>query len=315
MTLPAMPFGQPHPEHVRRAGQRETAIPSPARRRLADRRARRGPGGRDRLVDRRRPLDLRPPGADPPFLIPAALLGTAYGIVAAKAGWSRWLAMPLGALAAGLVLPVMIGGVLVPGADPAAQFGATANAIAEAYLDVAWRGRVTTVQFAQWLLVFGVLGWGTGWFIAWTTFRHRRPINAVMLAGAALVASMSLTINDQFGALVTFSIAALLLLIRMHAFEERSTWLRHQVWRAGTMGAPYLRGGLIFVAVAVGGGRRPDGHRVVGPASGRLLQRQRPAHRLRAAVPGDPAAGGAGLADHRLELRALADDHGHLGHR
>lgn len=247
-----MPFGQPHPEHVRRTAQRETAIPlQPAEGWLTVVLVAVLAGAIAWSIDDARWIFGRQ--GLTPFLIPAALLGTAYGIVAAKAGWSRWLAMPLGALAAGLVLPVMIGGVLVPGADPAAQFGATAKAIAEAYLDVAWRGRVTTVQFAQWLLVFGVLGWGTGWFIAWTTFRHRRPINAVMLAGAVLVASMSLTINDQFGALVTFSIAALLLLMRMHAFEERSTWLRHQVWRAGTMGAPYLRGGLIFVAVAVGG--------------------------------------------------------------
>ncbi|HEX8938907.1 MAG TPA: transglutaminaseTgpA domain-containing protein [Candidatus Limnocylindrales bacterium] len=250
MSAPAMPFGQPRPDSTAAAPPRALPL-EPAEGWLTVVLVAILGISIAWSVDDARWIFGRP--GLTPFLIPASLLGSLYGFLSAKAGWSRRRALPLGALAAALLLPMMVGSVLAPGEDVFAQFGASAHAVIEAYLDVAWRGRATTAQYAQWLLVFGILAWGTGWWTAWTTFHHRRPINAVMLSGAVLVASMSLTINDQFPVLVVFSLAALLLLIRMHAFEERSTWLRHQVWRAGSMGAPYLRGGLLFVALAVTG--------------------------------------------------------------
>ncbi len=79
---------------------------------------------------------------------------------------------------------------------------------------------------------------------------------------------MSLTIRDQLPYLVLFSLAALFLLIRFHAFDERSSWIRHRIGDAASLGGLYLRGGS-GVRGRRGRGRPvPDRQRVVGPAAG-----------------------------------------------
>jgi transglutaminase-like putative cysteine protease len=64
---------------------------------------------------------------------------------------------------------------------------------------------------------------------------------------------MALTYNDQFGGLVVFSAAALVLLLLSHAADERSSWLRHRIWRGRDFETPHLEGGLAFASVAVAG--------------------------------------------------------------
>ncbi len=248
MTAPATPFGQPHPRHAAQAMR----IPlAPEEGWLTVLLLAIMAASVAWSIDDARWLfgqsDLTP------FLLPASLAGTAYGFIAAKVGWPRRIALPVGAALAALILPVMVGGVLAPGASFAGQYRATAASVVQAFVDVVRLGHATTPQYGHWLLVFAVLAWATGQFATYTTLHHRRAINAVLLAGGVLVTNMCLTTFDQFPDLVVFSVAGLLLLIRMHAAEERSTWISHQVWRAGTIDTPYLRGGLLFVALIVTG--------------------------------------------------------------
>jgi hypothetical protein len=64
---------------------------------------------------------------------------------------------------------------------------------------------------------------------------------------------MALTANDQYLGLVIFSAAALVVLLLAHAADERSSWLRHRIWRGRDFEAPHLQGGLAFASVAVAG--------------------------------------------------------------
>ena len=79
----------------------------------------------------------------------------------------------------------------------------------EAYLDLAWRGRTLTQQYGHFVLVLGLLCWGTGQYAGYAAFGHHRPMNAVMLLGVALVTNMAITIRDQLPFLVIFTLAAL----------------------------------------------------------------------------------------------------------
>ena len=188
------------------------------------------------------------------FLPYASLGGVAWGFISAKAGWPRWLAHLLGAVFAALLLPIMVGGLLLNGDfTPGPAFIATANSSVEAYLDLAFRGLAFTEQYGHFMLVLGILCWGTAQFASYAVFGHHRPFSAVMISGIALVLNMIITRDEQLAILVWFSLAALVLLIRAHALDERSTWLRHRLGDAGSLSGIYLRAGSAFIGIAVVG--------------------------------------------------------------
>jgi transglutaminase-like putative cysteine protease len=186
------------------------------------------------------------------FLPFAAAGGVGWGFISAKVGWSRWRAHLLGAIFAGLLLPIMVGGVL-NGGDfmPGPAFVATASSAIGAYLDLAYRGKAFTQEYGHFMLILGIICWANGQFTSYAVFGHHRPLNAVIMSGIALVLNMSLTLDEQLGILIWFSLAALFLLIRLHALDERSTWLRHRLGDAGSLSNFYLRGGTAFITVAV----------------------------------------------------------------
>jgi transglutaminase-like putative cysteine protease len=185
------------------------------------------------------------------FLPWAALGGTAWGILGAKVGWSRWRTHLLGAVVAGLVVPILVGTVLEPNGGIAGWFLATSTATVEAGLDLLVRGKSVTQQYGHFLLVFGVLVWGTGQFAAYAALGHRRPLGAIFVTGLVLLANMSVTFQEQLPFLVIYTIAALCLLVRLHADEERVGWLRRRIGDPSIVTGLYLRGGGAFVAAAV----------------------------------------------------------------
>ncbi len=188
------------------------------------------------------------------FLPIAAGAGVAWGFISAKVGWPRWLAHLLGAVFAALLLPIMVGGVLLGGDfTPGPAFVATASSSVEAYLDLAFRGLAFTEQYGHFILLLAILCWANGQFASYAVFGHHRPLNAVVMSGVALVLNMSLTRDEQLGILIWFSLAALFLLIRLHALDEKSNWLRHRLGDGASLSGFYLRGGTTFIVVAVFG--------------------------------------------------------------
>jgi len=192
--------------------------------------------GRDRLTD---------------WLAPAAALGVLAGIGGAKAGWRRWLVHLVGAAFAGVILPVLTGWALEPGSGIGEAFRVTAEGTVNAYLDLAWRGRRLTEETAHFVLLLGVVAWASGQFAGYAVFGHRRPLHAVVVLGIVLVITMSLTRNDQLRYLVAFSGAALFLLIGMHVFDERVTWMRRRIGDPSQLSGLYLRGGTALVVATV----------------------------------------------------------------
>ena len=80
------------------------------------------------------------------------------------------------------------------------RFEATADVRRQGVLRPrATRAARSPTSIGHHLWVIGLLVWATSMFAAYATFGHRRPLNAVVLIGAALVINMALTTNDQLG--------------------------------------------------------------------------------------------------------------------
>ena len=94
-----------------------------------------------------------------------------------------------------------------------------------------------------------------------------------------LLASMSSTFREELPYLVVFTGAALFLLIQMHAFDERATWIRRRIGDPSTISSLYLRGGTVFILAAMLGSLLLTTARRVEPAGGRVGTGPRPAHR------------------------------------
>jgi transglutaminase-like putative cysteine protease len=199
----------------------------------------------------------------PEFLLWIGPLGVAMGLLGAKIGWGRWRTHVIGALFAGIMLPLIAGGLVLErqigpvGWDPqglALRMAAASRIGFEVWNDLVVLRRPFTGQEGHYHMVFGAMVWGAGLLTGFTVFGHRRPLDAVVVVGLALLANMALTARNpgtQLTMLVLFSAAALLLLIRTHVFEEEVTWTRRRIGDPGAVGQLYLRGGAAFVTVAV----------------------------------------------------------------
>jgi transglutaminase-like putative cysteine protease len=193
---------------------------------------------------------------DSGFLPWVALIGVGFGIAGAKLGWGRWRTHFVGALFAGVALPLIVGGIVRP--DAGWDIAGLGTRVAATYLvaynvwqDLVVHGRPYTTESAYYHLIFGGLVWGAGLLAGFTVFGHRRPLDAVVVLGLVLLADMALTRHDQLLLLITFTSAALLLLIRTHVFEEEVTWARRKIGDPAAVRSLYLVAGAQFVTVAI----------------------------------------------------------------
>jgi hypothetical protein len=196
------------------------------------------------------------PASDSGFLPWVGFAGLCFGLFGAKVGWGRWRTHVVGALFAGVLLPLIVGGVVnhAAGWDLAGlgqRYFAIYEVCRNVWLDLAVLGRPFTYQIAHYYLVFGALIWGAGQLAGFSIFGHRRPLDVVVVLGLVLLGNMALTEHNQLPLLIGFSAAALLLLIRTHVFEEEVTWARRKIGDPAAVGQLYLTGGATFVSAAV----------------------------------------------------------------
>ena len=193
---------------------------------------------------------------DSDFLPWVALVGVGFGIGGAKLGWGRWRTHVVGALFAGLLLPLIVGGLVRPDAGwdlegLGARIAATYVVAYNVWQDLVVHGRPYTTESAYYHLIFGGLVWGAGLLAGFTVFGHRRPLDAVVVLGLVLLADMALTRHAQLHLLIVYTSASLLLLIRTHVFEEEVTWARRKIGDPAAVRGLYLAAGAQFVIVAV----------------------------------------------------------------
>jgi transglutaminase-like putative cysteine protease len=191
------------------------------------------------------------------YLVVAAIGGVLVGFIGPKVGWGRWLTYLVGAILAALIVPLITAFAALPAGETTTSiynlFQATSDSVLNAYLDIAYRGLPSTIEYLHFIFAFGLLVWATSMFASYAVFGHRRPMNAVIVVGVVLVANMAITPNDELWFLVLYSLASLFLLIRSHVFDEQSEWLRRRIGDPSSISSVYLRGGTIFIGVAVAG--------------------------------------------------------------
>jgi transglutaminase-like putative cysteine protease len=189
------------------------------------------------------------------FYQQAAILGVLVGFIGAKARWPRWASHLFGAAVAAIVLPVFVGQVLLPEGSGSLYdaYRATSGAVINAWVDLAILNRQVTPEIGHFILAISIIVWSVAQFASYAVFGHRRPLDAVIVVGIVLLGNMALTINDQLSMLVVYSIAGLGVLTRTHAFEEQTTWIRRHIGDASTVRSLYLRGGAVFISIAVVG--------------------------------------------------------------
>jgi transglutaminase-like putative cysteine protease len=185
-------------------------------------------------------------------LIFAALGGVLCGFIGPKVGWGRGLTFLIGAIFAALFIPLLTGLVTIPeGASPHDLYAETASSAVAAYFDLTVRGLSSTPQFLHHVLILGLLVWGTSMFASYAVFGHHRPLGGIVVVGVLLVGNMAITTNDQLPFLIVYSLAALLLMLRSHVYDEEADWLRRRIGDPGSISAVYLRGGTMFIAITV----------------------------------------------------------------
>lgn len=185
------------------------------------------------------------------FLPWAGILGVLAGTAGALIGRGRLVAHGLGALLATLFLVWAIGSQVAPGEDLGGAVAALGDRVWNAWSDLVIERRRTTSEVAHFLLVLGILVWGTGQFAAYAALAHRRALAAVVVPGTILFVNVAITAREQFALLVLFSLAALLLLVRAHVADEERTWARHRIADVGNAVSLSLRAGLIFITLAL----------------------------------------------------------------
>jgi transglutaminase-like putative cysteine protease len=188
------------------------------------------------------------------FLPWAALGGVIAGFVGARLGWGRVKAAFGGAVAAAIVVPILVGSAgRIEGGDFLVLYRVAAESAWRAFGDLVVHGHGSTHEYIDFQLVLAFLMWGTAEFAASAVYRHRRAVPAIVALGTMLLVNMILYPNDQLMSLIFFSLGALLLLVRMHALEEESDWLRRRIGDPAPLTALTLRGGTVFVVLAVVG--------------------------------------------------------------
>ena len=180
-----------------------------------------------------------------PLAVVAALLGALLGLTRLSVA----VTLPMSAvIGAGFVLWT-IGGEYFPELD---QGGRLILLRGDA-LD--WTRIVVDGGFAPQLspyaLGLGVLMWVTAFMAAYALYRHHRVLDTILLVGVALIANMSATFTDLFLYLVLFSLAALLLWLRIALVNREENWRLRRLKENLDVPGQIVRSGLGFIVGSI----------------------------------------------------------------
>jgi transglutaminase-like putative cysteine protease len=184
------------------------------------------------------------------FLVPVSLFALISGLVLGTSRLSVAIAIPISAVVGAATILWSVGGEYHPELDQLARLDALRDAGLSTALTVY---RYASVQEATVLAIaMGVLLWVTAYTAAFAVYRRHHVLDAILLIGAFLVINLVATVQELFGFLVLFSLAALLLWLRAALVERRSNWQDRRVSENLDVPASIMRSGVIFTAVAIG---------------------------------------------------------------
>jgi transglutaminase-like putative cysteine protease/xanthosine utilization system XapX-like protein len=101
------------------------------------------------------------------------------------------------------------------------------------------------------VLFLGASVWCATFVGSFVLARTGRIWDAVIFNGACLVINVSVALTNLYPDLIVFTLAVLVLLVRIHIVNLQERWARQNIQPSGEMDWRLLRGGLIWTAVLV----------------------------------------------------------------
>jgi transglutaminase-like putative cysteine protease len=101
------------------------------------------------------------------------------------------------------------------------------------------------------VLFLGASVWGATFVGSFALARAGRVWDAVIFNGACLVINVSVALTNLYPDLIVFTLAVLVLLVRIHIVNLQERWTKHNIVPSGEMDWRLLRGGLTWTAVLV----------------------------------------------------------------
>ena len=183
------------------------------------------------------------------FLIPVALWALLAGLALGMSRLSVAITIPVSAVLGTAVVLWSVGGEYFPELGQLARL----DALRASGLDAAITAyRFSAIQQVPVLAIaMGVLMWVTAYTAAFALYRRHQVLDAVLLVGAFLVLNLVATVEDLFGFLVLFALAAMLLWLRSALIERRSSWQQRRVSENLDVPTSIMRSGVIFTTVAI----------------------------------------------------------------
>ncbi|MGZ6297737.1 MAG: hypothetical protein ACXWPV_11510, partial [Candidatus Limnocylindrales bacterium] len=184
------------------------------------------------------------------FLLPVMLLAALWGFVSAKLGWPALAADVVGAAVGAGVLLLAVAGIVAPGQAPGPALTALSDSVYRFYHDLVIEG-VRSSETSVFLLVLGAAMWTVAQLAAVNLFGRHRGMAVVAMTGVAIFIELSVSAQDQYGYLVIFAMAALVLLMRLNLLDQRVGWVRRGIGDQGAVATLYTRSGVTFIALTL----------------------------------------------------------------
>ena len=101
------------------------------------------------------------------------------------------------------------------------------------------------------VLFLGASVWSATFVGSFVLARNGRVWDAVIFNGGCLVINVSVALTNLYPDLIVFTLAVLVLLVRIHIVNLQERWARHNIVPSGEMDWRLLRGGLTWTTVLV----------------------------------------------------------------
>ena len=183
------------------------------------------------------------------YLVPVAILAGLTGALLGLTRLSVAITLPISALLGAAFLLWTIGGEYYPDLDQGARL-ITLRGDAMDWTRIVVDGGFAP-QLTPYALGLGLLMWTTGFIAAYTLYRHHRVFDSIVLVAVALVANLWATLTDLFVYLVVFSIAALLLWLRIAIVNREENWRVRRVNENLDVPVQIMRSGVTFIAGSI----------------------------------------------------------------
>ena len=179
------------------------------------------------------------------FVAPVAFYAVLVGALLGITRFSVVLVLPASAVVGAWVVLSSVSAAFFP------TFGLTNQLLVIRAESLDWFRIVFQGGFAPELtpyaLGIGAVMWVTGFMAAYVLFRHHRVLDSILIVGVALIANMWATFAELFAFLVLYSLAALLLWLRVALVNREETWRTRRVTETIDVPGQIMRSGVAFI--------------------------------------------------------------------